>query len=51
MADQTATLLRELPSIDLFLNHARCSALLTRYNRDYVTQKCRKNVPCLALII
>jgi L-seryl-tRNA(Ser) seleniumtransferase len=42
MADQTATLLRELPSIDRLLNHARCAALLTRYNRDYVTQKCRE---------
>jgi L-seryl-tRNA(Ser) seleniumtransferase len=41
MADQTATLLRELPSIDRLLNHARCAALLTRYNRDYITQKCR----------
>jgi hypothetical protein len=41
MADQTATLLREIPSIDRLLNHARCAALLTRYNRDYVTQKCR----------
>ena len=41
MADETATLLRELPSIDRLLNHARCAALLTRYNRDYVTQKCR----------
>ena len=41
MADPTATLLRELPSIDRLLNHARCAALLTRYNRDYVTQKCR----------
>ena len=28
-------------SIDRLLNHARCAALLTRYNRDYVTQKCR----------
>ena len=41
MADQTATLLRELPSVDRLLNHARCAALLTRYNRDYVTQECR----------
>ena len=41
MADQTATLLRELPSIDRLINHARCAALLTRYNRDYVTQHCR----------
>jgi len=40
MADQTATLLREIPSIDRLLNHARCVALLTRYNHDYVTQKC-----------
>ena len=42
MADQTATLLRELPSIDRLLNHARGAALLSRYNRDYVTQKCRE---------
>ncbi len=41
MADPNATLLRELPSIDRLLNHGRCAALLTRYNRDYVTQKCR----------
>jgi L-seryl-tRNA(Ser) seleniumtransferase len=41
MADQTAALLRELPSIDRLINHVRCAALLTRYNRDYVTQKCR----------
>jgi L-seryl-tRNA(Ser) seleniumtransferase len=41
MADQSATLLRELPSIDRLLNHARCEALLTRYNREYVAQKCR----------
>jgi len=41
MADQTATLLRELPSIDRLLNHARGAALLSRYNHDYVTQKCR----------
>jgi L-seryl-tRNA(Ser) seleniumtransferase len=37
-------LLRELPSIDRLLNHARCAALLTRYNRDYVTQKCRETI-------
>ena len=41
MADSTATLLRELPSIDRLLNQPRCAALLTRFNRDYVTQKCR----------
>ncbi len=42
MADQTATLLRELPSIDRLLNHVRSAALLARYNHDYVTQKCRE---------
>ena len=41
MADPTASLLRELPSIDRLLNHARCATLLSRFNRDYVTQKCR----------
>jgi L-seryl-tRNA(Ser) seleniumtransferase len=41
MAESTATLLRELPSIDRLLNHPRCAALLARYNRDYVTQQCR----------
>jgi L-seryl-tRNA(Ser) seleniumtransferase len=41
MADQTAQLLRELPSIDSLLKHSRCEALLTRYNREYVTQQCR----------
>jgi len=41
MADQTTSLLRELPSIDRLLNHARCAILLNRFNRDYVTQKCR----------
>ena len=41
MADQTATLLRELPSIDRLLKHARCEALLARYNREYVTEQSR----------
>lgn len=41
MADQTANLLRELPSIDQLLKHARCEALLARYSRDYVTDHCR----------
>jgi L-seryl-tRNA(Ser) seleniumtransferase len=41
MADQTATILRELPSIDRLLNHARCATLLKRYNHEYVAQKCR----------
>ena len=39
MADQTANLLRELPSIDRLLNH--CDSLLTRYNREYITEQCR----------
>ena len=51
MADQTATLLRELPSIDRLLKHSRCAALLTRYNRDYVTQKCRAALDHLRAII
>ena len=42
MAEQTAQRLRELPSVDRLLKHARCAALLARYNRDYVTQKCRE---------
>jgi L-seryl-tRNA(Ser) seleniumtransferase len=42
MADQTAALMRELPSIDRLLNQARGVALLSRYNHDYVTQKCRE---------
>jgi L-seryl-tRNA(Ser) seleniumtransferase len=41
MADQTANLLRELPSVDHLLKHVRCAALLARYNRDYVTAHCR----------
>ena len=41
MADQTANLLRELPSIDQLLKHVRCEALLARYSRDYVTSHCR----------
>ncbi|HEX7230415.1 MAG TPA: L-seryl-tRNA(Sec) selenium transferase [Candidatus Binatia bacterium] len=41
MADHTATLLRELPSIDRLLKHSRCEALLARYNREYITAQCR----------
>ena len=41
MADHTATLLRELPSIDRLLKHSRCEALLARYNREYITAECR----------
>ena len=41
MADQTATLLRELPSVDRLLKHSGCERLLTRYNREYITAQCR----------
>ncbi|HMA79886.1 MAG TPA: L-seryl-tRNA(Sec) selenium transferase [Candidatus Binatia bacterium] len=41
MADQAAHLLRELPSIDQLLKHARAEALLVRYHRDYVAGHCR----------
>jgi L-seryl-tRNA(Ser) seleniumtransferase len=41
MPEQAINLLRELPSVDRLLKHARCEALLKRYNRDYVTQICR----------
>ncbi len=41
MADQTANLLRELPSIDQLLKHSRSESLLERYNRDYVAGHCR----------
>jgi L-seryl-tRNA(Ser) seleniumtransferase len=51
MADQTASLLRELPSIDYLLKHARCDALLTRYNREYVTQQCRAVIDQIRLEI
>jgi L-seryl-tRNA(Ser) seleniumtransferase len=40
-AEQTAQLLREIPSLDHLLKHARCAALLARYNRDYLTVQCR----------
>ena len=41
MAEEASKLLRELPSVDRLLRHNRCEMLLTRYNRDYVTQICR----------
>ncbi|MGN6716412.1 MAG: L-seryl-tRNA(Sec) selenium transferase, partial [Candidatus Binatia bacterium] len=41
MADQTATLLRELPSVDRLLKHPGCERLLARYNREYITAQCR----------
>ncbi len=41
MTEPVTNLLREIPSVDRLLKHVRCEALLSRYNRDYVTQKCR----------
>lgn len=41
MANQTANLLREIPSVDHLLKNVRCEALLERYNRDYVIGQCR----------
>jgi L-seryl-tRNA(Ser) seleniumtransferase len=41
MAERAANVLRELPSVDRLLKHARCEALLARYNRGYVTENCR----------
>jgi len=42
MTEPGTNLLREIPSVDRLLKHGRCEGLLTRYNRDYVTQKCRE---------
>ena len=42
MSEPAANLLREIPSVDRLLKHPRCEVLLTRYNRDYVTRKCRE---------
>ena len=42
MAERTKNLLRELPSVDRLLNHAKSGPLLDRFSRDYVTQKCRE---------
>jgi L-seryl-tRNA(Ser) seleniumtransferase len=41
MTEQATHLLRELPSVDRLLKHPRCEALLARYNRNYLIQKCR----------
>ena len=41
MSEPVTNLLREIPSVDRLLKHANREALLARYNRDYVTQKCR----------
>lgn len=40
--DQAKILLRELPSVDRLLNHPKSELLLDRFNRDYVTRKCRE---------
>jgi L-seryl-tRNA(Ser) seleniumtransferase len=42
MAEAKKNLLRELPSVDRLLNHEQCGALLARFSRDYVAQKCRE---------
>ncbi|MFQ5902153.1 MAG: L-seryl-tRNA(Sec) selenium transferase [Candidatus Binatia bacterium] len=42
MTDQVKNLLRELPSVDRLLKHPKSELLLARFNRDYVTQKCRE---------
>ncbi|MFQ5849730.1 MAG: L-seryl-tRNA(Sec) selenium transferase [Candidatus Binatia bacterium] len=40
--EQAKNLLRELPPVDRVLNHPRSEPLLERFNRHYVTQKCRE---------
>jgi L-seryl-tRNA(Ser) seleniumtransferase len=42
MSDESANLLRELPSVERLLRHTRCESLLTRFKREYITQKCRE---------
>jgi L-seryl-tRNA(Ser) seleniumtransferase len=44
MTEEARTLLRDLPPIDRLLRHGKCQALLSRYNRDYVIQKCRETL-------
>jgi L-seryl-tRNA(Ser) seleniumtransferase len=44
MTEPVTNLLREIPSVDGLLKHARCEILLARYNREYVTSKCREIV-------
>jgi len=44
-------LLRELPSVDRLLKHPKSDLLLERYNRDYVTQKCREALNDLRCVI
>src|SRR5262249_15980423 len=47
MSEKAQNLLRESPSVDRILNQVRCETLLTRYNREYVTRKCREIVDAL----
>src|SRR5215468_4520828 len=49
MPEQAGNLFREIPSIDRLLQHARCGALLVRYNREYITGKCRELIDELRL--
>jgi L-seryl-tRNA(Ser) seleniumtransferase len=42
MAVEAKNLLRELPSVDRLLKHPRSERLLSRFKREYVTQKCRE---------
>src|ERR1700751_360376 len=49
MPEQAGNLFREIPSIDRLLKHARCEVLLVRYNREYITSKCRELIDELRL--
>ena len=49
MPEQAGHLFREIPSIDRLLKHARGEALLARYNREYITGKCREIIDELRL--
>lgn len=40
--ERAKNLLRELPSVDRLLNHPRSHRLLERFNRNYITGKCRQ---------
>lgn len=42
--EQAKNLLRELPSVDRLLKHPSCERLLNRFNREYVTRKCRESL-------
>jgi L-seryl-tRNA(Ser) seleniumtransferase len=44
MTEPVTNLLREIPSVDGLLKHSGCETLLARYNREYVTGKCREIV-------